>query len=269
MKRKVFLAGVVATSLLAVKGQADDSAPPNPPINPHRVFIGPDIFYNHVKTSWHFWGTAGKVDSKTLFYGLRAGYEYVNPKHIYWGIEGGNAYGRDHVKSSEYLPGSEPEGIFSTPQYLEKYPLGYYKAHTTDNFANIEGRVGYTFGSYGHFLLTPYTGIGFYHFSSHGDFHRRKNWSYLAAGLHMTKTVTTAFDIGLNLKGMWTLTVDGFSHESLRIVVRHCWGYEVDLPLTWHATEQWDVQVEPYFTKLDTQSDEKIWGGRLLVGYSF
>jgi len=265
MRSKIFLASLVATSLFAVKGQADASTPLNPPVNPHRVFIGPDILHSHSTYHRKEGSTSLKLSSNGTLYGFRGGYEYVNPNHIYGDLEGGYAWGTNDIKE-EYRPSWV---TFNIPNARKVT----YRRHGHTRLGNIEGRMGYTFGKLGHFLLSPFAGVGGYHFSYHRHtFGAQSNWAYAALGLRSVYSFGSHFDAGLNLKGMRTF----YMHTSVDVHGDHykrhpsnVWGYEVDLPLTWHVTKQWDVQAEPYFAKLDTSDNTKIWGGRLLVGRSF
>ena len=49
------------------------------------------------------------------------------------------------------------------------------------------------------------------------------------------------------------------------------WGGEIGVPLGWHigTTKRWDIQLEPYFLKLDFSEVQNIYGTRLLFGYRF
>jgi hypothetical protein len=49
------------------------------------------------------------------------------------------------------------------------------------------------------------------------------------------------------------------------------WGGEIGLPLVWHVSsrQRWDIQLEPYFLKLNFSEIQNIYGTRLLFGYRF
>jgi hypothetical protein len=51
----------------------------------------------------------------------------------------------------------------------------------------------------------------------------------------------------------------------------HMWGAEIGVPLAWNIgfTDRWDIQIEPYFLKLDLSSVQNIYGTRCLLGYRF
>jgi len=254
-RTNILLTTLMAAGLFAANGEAANAVPvAQTTQGPHRVYIGPDIFHNHYSRSHHHDGNSISATSNTTFYGFRAGYEYVNPKDIYWDLEGGYAWGNNHLRYSK--------------------DHGHYHAHSPNRFGNIEGRVGYTFEPQGKFLLTPFAGVGGYHISSHRHLQSQSNWSYFALGLRSVYTFSPAFDLGLNLKGMRTMHIRNHLGNQ-KYDGHNTYGYEIDLPLTWHIAGenrmagQWDIQLEPYFAKLDTRTDGKIGGARLLFGYNF
>lgn len=258
------LAIAVATSLFAAKGEADvatPAKPPKPARYSRRLFIGPDVLYSHATFHNTGKGISVKATTNAVLYGFRAGYEYARPYRAYRGLEGGYTWGTNHTKVN-YTVEHDPNMSF--PQYHGDGPI---------RLGNIEGRSGFAFGKRGYFLLIPFVGVGGYHLSyQQNTLAQQTNWAYAAGGLRTQFTCTSGFNIGLNLKAMRTLYIH--THVQLpakeyKARLNNNWGYEVELPMTWRLTKHWDLQFKPYFAKLDIDSSEDLWGGRLLLGCNF
>lgn len=246
-KANILLAVFIVTNLFVF---ADEVAQPqhnSESSGPHHVYMGPDIFRSHYSHNYSFPHYDSRIESNTVFYGLRAGYEYVKPRSIYGSLEGAYAWGHTVTKV---------DGV----RWWSQSRL----------FANAEGRIGYSFQPIQRFLLTPYVGIGGYHFGSNQWPKFDENWMYGVGGIRSVYAFGSHFDLGLNLKGMraffGNIHLLGKKHGFDRF-----WGYEVDLPLSWHfgKSSRWDFQLQPYYTKLNTRMNEYIVGGRLLAGYRF
>ncbi len=240
------------------------------PQNPHRVYIGPDLFYmrdhNHKAQT--------KVKSHGFLGGVKAGYDYFKPKAIYAGIDGLYALGKERGYIEHY-------------NFNPYYSLGNYsweyKART--RFAHAEARLGYNFRAGSRFLMTPFLGLGGYYSRSTSSWtieemyfrnstRLTSSWGYYALGMRTVFDICPSIDLGLILKGMRSFS-GRIKFESPILYrtgsLKNSWGYEIDLPLTWHLgdTKQWDLQLEPYYLKFNAKENLNIFGGRLLLGYRF
>jgi hypothetical protein len=222
--------------------------------NPHHLFVGPDIFWQHENYRESTWISWSRAKMHTVYYGVKAGYEYLTPNAFYAGLDGMYARGRTHFHARFYNP----------------FNHGEFSSHGTSVFANIEGRGGYTFHFLNRITLTPFVGIGGYHIRPHFIIKIKEDWLYGAAGVRSNFALNHTFDLGLNLKGMYlidgtikTANETGHFHDR--------WSYEVDLPLKAHLDhkKQWDAEIEPYYLKLNSLSHTPIIGGRLLLNYNF
>lgn len=212
----------------------------------HRVYVGPDVF--SLKSSM--------LHKREFMYGFDLGYDYLRPNTVYAGIDGVFATGKSHDFKLFFL--GMPVSAGSTRTY----------------YAHSEGRLGYNFQPITKLLFTPFVGIGNYYLHETSAYHATQNLVYYAAGIRSNFSVSPSFDFGLNLKGTRTFYNNAKAHVlglHLSRNLGNTWGYEVDLPLTWHcgASKQIDVQLEPYFLKLDTKHNQNIVGGRASVGYRF
>ncbi len=242
--------------------------------NPHRFYIGPDLFYmrDHINEA------QTKVKLHGFLGGVKAGYDYLKPKAIYAGVDGLYAFGRErgHIEYYSF----DPYSGHNIP-YID-YSMKY-KSRT--RFAHTEARLGYNFQAGSRSLITPFLGLGGYYSRSTSSWSVEEiyipnstrltsSWGYYALGMRTFFTIRPSFDLGLILKGMRSFS-GRIKFESPVLdrkgSLANSWGYEIDLPLTWHlgATKQWDIQLEPYFLKLSTKDNLNIFGGRLLLGYRF
>jgi len=232
----------------------------------HRVYVGPDIFFDHMSVQYHSGDSNVHASSNAVFGGLRMGYDYLKPRTFYFGTDGLIAIGKASFKAySTYW--WEDNNSYSMRTKNKTSPL----------FTNIEQRYGYTFQSpiSAKSTLVPFAGIGWYYTKSKSDTGTSlANWFYGAAGLRIFQQFCKNFDVGFNLKAMYAFT--GKQHVrtwngTCKERIRDVWGYEVALPLTWHveASKKWDAQFEPYLLKLDVSDRTQILGARLLAGYSF
>ncbi len=208
----------------------------------NRLYIGPEIFWDLTNTKMHIGNTRVKYKDDTFMYGGRIGYDHVKPDSLYVG--GHFLYsvgkGRTNIHSSH-----KKEHIHA-------------HLHSHRIFNNWEGRLGYNFtgGPYlGRTSLTPFVGAGGFYNKWSG--HNHHQWGYAAAGLRTSFAFRENADIGTNLKLLYS-----FNDQ---------WGYEISLPITWNYEwfKKWDLQIEPYILKLNTNAPSQMLGVRLLAGYHF
>jgi hypothetical protein len=218
--------------------------------NPNHIYFGPEIFAFDLDT--HF--SDVRVHGTKFFLGLRLGYERLKPQAFYFGIDimaaGGN-HGFHESFKGYHIPQSGG-GM---------------------GFANLDLRFGYTFVIH-RWLATPYLNYGAYAFGSGcHDHHFDGGMTYLGGGVRSRYEISQIFNIGLNAEIFASIYTD----EKLRIFKlkrsnhRGQWGGEIGLPLIWYvgSHKRWDIQLEPYFLKLDFAEVQNIYGLRLLFGYHF
>lgn len=222
--------------------------------NPHHIFLGPEAFLfdlnTHVKSV--------KVDGLKLFGGLRLRYEYLKPKAFYAGVDLFSAA--------------------SSKSFHAKYHgYHFHRNSNVTGFGNFEFRLGYTFAPKNK-MLTPFLGMGSYSFANYGHhFHFRESMVYYAAGMRSLFDLNRLFSLGLNLKVFRTDdTEQKFKYLFMGHKIKHVehdnmWGAEIGIPCVWHvgSTKKWEIQLEPYFLKLDFSEVQNIYGTRLLFGYLF
>lgn len=252
--------------LLMVIFSFADAAEERKELPRHRGYLGPDIFFDHMHVQYHSINSDVSASSNAIFGGLRIGYDYLAPQTFYFGTNGLIAIGTSSVKEN-------------STYYWDYY--GFYNIHTEHKtsplFTNIEQRYGYSFQSPVSIqsIIAPFAGIGWYYTKSTWDQkHSFAYWFYGAVGLRISQQFYKYFDIGCNLKAMYTfagqLCVEKESN-TFKEPVKKTWGYEIALPLTWYIdiSKKWDIQCEPYLLKLDVNTRNEILGIRLLAGYNF
>jgi len=239
----------------------------SPKANPHHVSIGPDLFFGRAsyqekmnfQMDYPFLGQEQLPDmhikSHSQFYTLRAGYDFSPDDAFYAGI------------TALYGLGSANVSI----DLLDVYQ----KMHIDQTVANAETRFGYTFHAAKPFRITPFLGLGAYRFTGdHPWIDFSLAWLYGAVGMRSSYSINSIANIGLNLKAMRSLYMKsrlGSWRETAGPREACTWGYEIGIPITFRLGEasSWDIQVEPYFLKLDTKGRENFFGSRLAIGYNF
>ncbi len=215
----------------------------------HRVYLGPDIFWDHFHEKSFSKEETSDTKINSLYGGLKIGYDYLKPETFYFGTDGLVAIGRSSTSKSH----SDTNSTSTVNGKSKSSPL----------FANVEQRYGYTFQSpiSSKSTITPFIGIGWYYIRPQFDNNFHTNWFYGAAGLRVNQQFSDNFDVGFNIKAMHAFAGN----------IKNFWGYEAALPLTWHVgtSKKWDIQFQPYLLKLDADSRGQILGARLLAGYSF
>lgn len=257
---------ILAVALLSCSSAySDQTSEPTKETKPqyHRVYVGPDLFVEHAQTKGVSQGDRIDVSSNMVFGGLRAGYDYLKPQAFYFGMDGLVAIGSSCARNrSTYCSSYGPCQVNE-------------KIKTTSLFTNLEQRYGYTFQSsiISKSTLIPFVGIGWYYIRPDID-NISLNWLYGAAGLRVTQQFYENFDVGFNVKAMYSFAGQGrlrVYSKTIKQHMRNTWGYEIGMPFTWHVGESknWDLQFQPYLLKLDVNSISNIVGARLQAGYSF
>jgi hypothetical protein len=151
-----------------------------------------------------------------------------------------------------------------------------YSRMENAGFANAEGRLGYNFFTQEAFYFSPYVGIGGYHVRPY-KVNYSQNWLYAAVGVKANYAVGSVFTVGVNVKGMSAFYVDQKFHKDSIVGSRHNardnLGYEIALPLSWKMgdvdAQNWSVEVQPYYARLNTKTDADIAGLRMTFGYLY
>lgn len=233
--------------------------------NPHRIYVGPDVFVAHDKIKFSTNGEKVDIRSNTVFGGLRVGYDFLKPKAFYFGTDGLLAMGRTFVTNDSMIWRGWYH--YRIRQKIRSSPL----------WANIEQKFGYAFQSTvaAKSTLTPFIGLGWYYIKpQYDDDLSSSNWFYGSAGLKANQQFSDNFDVGFNLKAMYAFTGRKKAviwSRQIKEDIKNQWGYEVGLPFTWHlgSSKKWAIQFQPYLIKIDINSTGQILGARLLAEYRF
>ncbi len=218
--------------------------------NPNHLYFGPEIFAFDLDTNFKDVGIHGTK----FFMGLRLGYEYLKPNAFYFGID---------------LMGAA--GIHGFHETFKRFHVP--RNHGTTGFVNFELRFGYTLMT-DRWLATSYFCNGAYVYGNGcHDHYIDGGMSYLGGGVRSLYEVSRAFNVGLNAKIFASIyTNDKFKFLRIKRSNHHGqWGGELGVPLIWYpgSHKRWDIQLEPYFLKLDFSQVQNIYGLRLLFGYHF
>ena len=218
--------------------------------NPNNIYFGPEFFALNLNT--HF--NHVKVHGTKFFMGLKLGYEYLKPECFYCGLD--------------------LTAAAANRGFHEKYKE-YYIPQTNGwiGFGAFDLRFGYTVAPEC-WLLTPFLCLGAYDFGGGSHHHNFDNgFSYLGGGLRSRYEVSRVFNVGLNLKIFSSM----YHEEKLRFLGikkkthNGLWGGEIGVPLLWHLglRKRWNIQLEPYFLKLDFSETQNVYGTRLLFDFCF
>jgi hypothetical protein len=242
------------TALISFTAYGDESQKKSNPIHSNYIYLGPEVFVfdlnTHVKNI--------KVDGVKVFGGLRLRYEYLKPKNFYAGLDLFSAV--------------------SNKSFNAKYHnIHFHQNNNITGFSNFEFRLGYTFDPK-HGMITPFLGAGGYYFANYGHhFHFREVMLYYAVGMRSLFELSHLFSLGVNWKVFHTTdTEQKFKYLFMGHIIKskdhdNMWGGEIGIPLIWHvgSTKRWEIQLEPYFLKLNFSEVQNIYGTRLLFGYRF
>lgn len=219
---------------------------------PNHFYFGPEFLcYQlniHVKDI--------RVHGARFFWGFRIGYEYFKPDAFYAGVD---------------LLGTGTETDFNASK--DERHFSWHKADR--GFGNLEARFGYTFAP-PNWMIAPFLGGGMYNIYAvdhHNHQGFEENLPYATAGVHSKYTLGPRFNIGFNLKAFHTFGADQrFKFKGGRKETHeNMWGGEISIPFIWQigSNKRWDIQLDPYFLKLDFSEVQNVYGMRLLFGYRF
>lgn len=216
---------------------------------PNHFYVGPEAFafdlHTHVKDV--------KIQGVRGFVGPLLRYEYLKPKALYAGVDFLISWGNKNFKPTS-----------------RKYK---FQSNGGGGFANLELRLGYTFEQKNG-LVSPFLGVGLYGFGSTAS---NEILLYVAAGMRSLFDFNQSFSMGLNLKLLFAPSAERefkYRYEGNKKRLReneNMWGGEIGVPFVWYigSTKRWEIQLEPYFLKLDFSEVQNIYGTRLLFGYRF
>lgn len=216
-----------------------------------RMYWGPEVFWTN--ESPQIKGI--HIKDNSVYYGLRVGYDFLRPNAMYAGADLLYALGRMHIRM--------------TPN-----KTNVYRDKATGTFANAEVRAGYNFHGQEKFYFTPFLGVGGYH-TRPQSMHYVQNWLYAAMGMKTDYEINRSLNIGLNLKGTRAIYLEQRMKKHHYSAARHdtsnALGYEVSLPLTVRMGQGrgWDMRLEPYYLKLNSQSDANVLGGQMTFSARF
>lgn len=245
MKKIIYLFSAIAL-LLSLSLQAEEPICCCEVSRPHHISFGPEFFWMHIneKVDWlHIKGTP-------FFGGGQLRYEYLKGNSVYCGLDLRAAYTSSHFKIS----------------YKDSHEKVEFNFNNELLFINMEGRLGYTFAPK-NLLFTPVLGVGLYNLTIVKNFHPFKDSAdYALIGARLMYNWSDLFNTGLNLKIFRTFYAEHFlnGHEEW-------WGGEVGVPLLWNVdcNHRFNIQLEPYFEKLNFSRAENIYGFKALVEYRF
>jgi hypothetical protein len=251
------LASLIALIVFVSTAYGDESIAQGSPTNercPHHLYFGPEVFWFDLDT--HI--DKINVDGVKCFGGLRLRYEYLKPHAFYAGIDLFSAVSNKsfHAKLGKF-----------------HFPIN----NNITGFGNFEIRMGYTIAP-NRWLVTPFLGIGAYSVRNGGhSFHFHESMVYYACGVRSLFEWSRVFSLGLNGKLFFEDDVRQtfkYIYDGHKISKKDCdntWGGELGIPLVWFvgSAKRWNIQLEPYFLKLDFSEIQNIYGTRLLFGYSF
>jgi len=256
MKKSINQLLVICTILSSIHIYADtqmNSIPPNvAEKHPNHFYFGPEFLGYQLNT--HVDGV--RIYGTRFFWGMRLGYEYLKPDAFYAGVS---------------LLGTSSETDFKAS--TKETDLSLH--HADKGLGNLEGRLGYTLAPTS-WLITPFLGLGFYNvytIDHHNKEGFKENLTYVSAGVFSRYAFNTTFNIGINLKVFKTIDADQkFKYHRGEVTSHHyMWGGEAGIPFVWcvGTTKRWDIQLEPYFLKLDFSDVQNVYGTRLIFGYRF
>ncbi len=207
----------------------------------HRLWIAPEV-YNTKRLR------QGGTHQQGWLGGIRACLERNEINALYWGVEGGWAKG---------------------PLEGRSFSGGIIRLNMTD--ADVEGRLGFTLGSYGcvNISLTPFVGVGCYkgemRFIPPTPLTLRfcDTYTFASAGLLARVWCDEGFSMGINVKarqmynGKERITDDPDLPDVILMMKDElCWLFE--LPLSWRfCYEGWpaEVGIMPFY-------ENRHYGGR-------
>lgn len=183
----------------------------------HQIYAGPEIY--HIKRT-----RDGGSKQYDVIYGVRFGYQYLNPCKVYWAADG--LYGYGHLKGKS----ASDEKI---------------KSHFTD--FSIEGRLGFTF-CFGcrQWCFTPYVGYGYAseknRFVSPSPLlvHFKLDYQYVPVGFLSSVELAPGWLVGINGKVKFLIDARNKvtrdeQFGTSKMLVKNKIHYRVELPLTYYC----------------------------------
>lgn len=144
-----------------------------------------------------------------------------------------------------------PEGFYLgvDSAYVQNGDLKHRKAET---------RLGFTTASTNGVYYTPFIGFGHLH---HENSTEELDYGYQALGTLLNFASTNFFQVGASAKVMAFQSFKNKTDENF-------YGWEVALPVKLFP-ETFDIEIQPYFTKLNALAKETHKGIKCSVGYVF
>lgn len=244
---KVKIANIfLLLAFIALTGFSNET----PQNQPHQIYFGPEVA--NVSVDTHIKNV--HVHGSKSFWGLRLGYEFINPWSFYAGVDYLSMITSQHFQAKQ-----EGKDIHSSSQ---------------DNvFGNLDLRFGYT-TTLNKTVLIPFAGTGLYALGSaprNRGF--QEGWLYVSTGLRSTFPINAAFRIGLNVKLLKSiLAYKEFRNHNVKVSSHSFpWGIEAGVPFIWNFNPRgtWKFQLEPYWIKLDFSEKQNIFGSKFLIKAKF
>ena len=177
---------------------------------------------------------------------LTAGYEHIKPDSVYTGIEA--------RLSSLWL---SQEG----------------SSYKIVNFLNGEFRLGYNIACSPSDTMTPYVGGGHTYFDATKTGGNIRNWTYSAVGVRYIHDFGNVFSMGLHVKGSMSIIEKRYElddNEILKLISfqDNRWIPEAGISFIWHFGDarDWEINLEPYYTRVPNDTTKHIVGSKLLLG---
>jgi hypothetical protein len=241
-------------------GKSDEAVPEIPEYlqnqKPHRLFLGPDIFYRNYNEEEIVPGF--KSFEYGFLYGVNLEYDYVRRNSIYLGANFRYGTGQTNYRG----------GL----QFLDSDEIIPFESKTDNQFINVEGRIGYTFKAdkVGRVLVTPFIGYGYHHWNRDisgdgvipgfgrflvGDTEEDYSWQFFAAGLRTEYRPIRRLSVGLNFKMMKMIRGKIDINDEVTLGLGNKLHYEIEAPFTFHVIDKpshaIDVRFTPYYRSQD------------------
>lgn len=147
------------------------------------------------------------------------------------------------------------------------------KLDLKDYFANGEVRLGHTFGMSDSDTLISYGALGYTQFHRNYADNYLKEMCYFSVGAKFLHEFGSIFELGVHVKAsrilsnIYTLK---YFHSGQTIETTK-WSYEFGLPLIFHIGKerQWEIQLEPYYTRIRAAIGFELLGSKLTFGFRF
>ncbi len=216
----------------------------------HQIYFGPEITYISVDT--HVKNV--HIKGHKNFAGLRLGYEYLNPRSFYAGVDYLSMVSSAYFKASQ-----EGQLVHSSNQDII--------------YGNFDLRFGYTLFPKDLFI-SPFLGLGIYALGSAPNNRGfQEGWAYLSTGLRSKFPINTTFSLGFNFKIFKSIfSYEEFKNHDINVSeYSYPWGVDIGMPMIWNLNPAgtWTFQIEPYWTRLDFSQQQNVFGSKFLIGVHF